>query len=188
MSIYLKLFIEFAKIGLFTFGGGMATIPFLQDLAVRTGWFTLRQLTDFIAISESTPGPMAINMATYAGFTTGGVLGGCVATFGVIFPALVITTVVAGFLDRFRTNEYVNNAFYGLRACVIALIGYAFMSIVKVSLLNSGTSLSDLSTLFNYRAVLIFIVMLVLTNLKKLDKVHPVAFLALSAVMGIMLF
>ena len=95
--IYLRLFFEFCKVGLFSVGGGLATIPFLTDLGERTGWFTSAQLADMIAVSESTPGPMGVNMATYVGFTSGGVLGGIVATLGLIFPSLVIILIIAGF-------------------------------------------------------------------------------------------
>ncbi|MEG1863284.1 MAG: chromate transporter, partial [Oscillospiraceae bacterium] len=95
--IYITLFYEFFKIGLFTFGGGLATIPFLQDLSQKTGWFTLSQLTDFIAISESTPGPVAVNMATYTGYEVAGILGGFVATLGLIFPAFILISLMAKF-------------------------------------------------------------------------------------------
>ena len=186
--IIFRLFFEFAKIGLFSFGGGMATIPFLQDLSVKTGWFTIQQLTDFIRISESTPGPMAINVATYAGFETAGVLGSVAATFGVMFPALILITIMAKFLDKFKGNKYLDWAFYGLRPCVLALIGFAFTSIVKVTMFYSGVSFSNMFSMINWKAVLIFAVIFALINVKKLKKLHPVMFLALSAVMGMVLY
>ena len=186
--IYWRLFYEFAKIGLFSFGGGMVTIPFLQDLSVKTGWFTLQQLTDFIRISESTPGPMAINVATYAGFETAGVLGSILATFGVMFPALILVTIMARFLDKFKGNKYIDWAFYGLRPCVLALIGSAFLSLVEVTMFKPGLSLSTLLQSINIKAVIIFVIIFILINNKQLKKLHPVAFLALSAVLGMVMF
>lgn len=186
--IYFKLFFEFAKIGLFNFGGGMASIPFLRDLSVRTGWYTLEQLTDFIAISESTPGPMAVNVATYAGFSTAGILGGVIATFGLIFPAFFVMTLIAKFLDKFKGNKYVDWAFYGLRPCVLALIASSLLSLMQVTMLNLDVTLFNLYEIINIRALGIFILIFALLNYKPLKKVHPVAFLALSAIIGIIVY
>ena len=102
--IYLQLFYEFFKTGLFAIGGGLATLPFLSDMAERTGWFTQSQLADMLAVSESTPGPVGVNMATYVGFETAGVLGAIVATLGLVFPSIVIILVIAGFLKAFRNK------------------------------------------------------------------------------------
>lgn len=188
--IYLRLFYEFAKIGLFNFGGGVASIPFLRDLSVRTGWYTLEQLTDFIAISESTPGPMAVNVATYRGYTTAGVLGGILATFGLMFPAFFFMTMIAKFLDKFKGNKYVDWAFYGLRPCVLALIASSLLSLLKVTMFyNLGSAtLFTLRSAINWRAWGIFILIFAMLNYKPLKKMHPVAFLALSAVLGIILY
>lgn len=186
--IYLQLFYEFAKIGLFNFGGGMASLPFLHDLSEKTGWFTLRQLTDFIAISESTPGPMAVNVATYAGYTTAGFLGGCVATLGVIFPALILVSIMAKFLRIFRGNKYVDWAFYGLRPCVLALIVSALLSLFQVTFINTAPAAGNILSYINFRALVIFGVIYILLNTKKLRRMHTVFFLALSAVMGIILY
>ncbi|MDD6187792.1 MAG: chromate transporter [Oscillospiraceae bacterium] len=186
--IYLQLFFEFAKIGLFNFGGGMAALPFLQDLSVRTCWYTFEEMANFIAISESTPGPMAINMATYVGYTTGGFFGSCMATLGIIFPALFVTTLVAKFLSQFRDNKYVNRAFYGLRPCVLALIASALVSLVGVTMLNDGWTFQTITSFINYKAILIFAVIFAMLRSKKLGKIHPVVFLALSRVMGLILY
>lgn len=113
--IYLRLFFEFFKVGLFSVGGGLATIPFLSDMGARTGWFTAGNLANMIAISESTPGPMGVNMATYVGFHTSGVLGGIVATLGLICPAIIVIAIIAGFLKKFRESRAVDAVFYGLR-------------------------------------------------------------------------
>lgn len=186
--IYAQLFFEFFKIGLFNFGGGTTSIPFLQDISARTGWFTLAQLTDFIAISESTPGPMAINMATYVGYETAGVIGSLCASFGVILPALFIVTIMAKFLNKFRNNKYVEWAFYGLRPCVLALIVTALYSIIQVTLFYDGSSISAMMGSVNLIAWFIFVLVFVLLQIKPINKIHPVAFLALSAVLGIILY
>lgn len=186
--IYFQLFYEFCKVAIFTFGGGMASIPFLEDMAVETGWFTLSQLTDFIAISESTPGPIAVNIATYAGYNTAGCLGGVCATMGLVFPAIVLMTIVAKFITAFRGNKYIDRAFYGLRPCVMALIMSALIGIAQATLLLEGATLATLAMAINWRAVFIFALIVILQNVKQLKKLHPVVFLALSAVMGIALF
>lgn len=183
--IYFQLFYEFAKIGLFNFGGGLAAIPFLKALSEKTGWFTLQQLTDFIAISESTPGPMAVNVATYAGYTTGGVLGGIIATFGLIFPALFLITLMARFLRFFKGNKYVDWAFYGLRPCVLALIVSSFIDIVKVTLLYEGYTLPTILSFVNVKACILFALIYALLHVKGIKELHPVFFLALSAVLGV---
>ena len=186
--IYFQLFYEFCKVAIFTFGGGMASIPFLEDMAVKTGWFTLAQLTDFIAISESTPGPIAVNIATYAGYNTAGYLGGVAATMGLVFPAIVLMTVVAKFITAFRGNKYIDRAFYGLRPCVLALIMSALLGIAKVTLLVEGATLATLATSINWRAMGIFALVAVLQNVKQFKKLHTVVFLGISALLGIALF
>ena len=128
--IELLLFWEFLKIGLFSVGGGMATLPFLYDLSDSTGWFTHAQLADMLAVSESTPGPVGINMATYVGYTVGGFGGALLATLGVILPGTVIVLIIASMLDKFRGNKYVDAAFYGLRPASTGLIAAAGVSVV----------------------------------------------------------
>ena len=119
--IYLRLFFEFFKVGLFSVGGGLATIPFLTDIGARTGWFTAADLADMLAISESTPGPIGVNMATYTGFHVGGIPGGIIATLGLIAPAIIVITVIAGFLKKFRESRVVDGVFSGLRPASTAL-------------------------------------------------------------------
>ncbi len=184
--IYFKLFYEFCKVAVFTFGGGMASIPFLKEMALETGWFTLEQLTDFIAISESTPGPIAVNIATYAGYNTAGYIGGVAATMGLVFPAIVLMTIVAKFISHFRGNKYIDRAFYGLRPCVLALILYSLIDIAGKTLLMTNPATGTI--MLSVKAVLIFAVVVALEYTPQLKKVHPVAFLALSAVMGIVLY
>ena len=129
MMIYLQLFFEFFKAGLFAIGGGMATLPFLYDISDKTGWFTYGQLADMVAISESTPGPIGVNMATYVGFTTAGIPGSVIATLGLITPSIIIILIIAGFLKAFKDNKYVQHAFYGLRPASTGLIAAAGFSV-----------------------------------------------------------
>ena len=136
MMIYLQLFFEFFKAGLFAIGGGMATLPFLYDISDKTGWFTYGQLADMVAISESTPGPIGVNMATYVGFTTAGVPGSVIATLGLITPSIIIILIIAGFLKAFKDSKYVQNAFYGLRPASAGLIAAAGFSVFLLVLLD----------------------------------------------------
>lgn len=131
----LRLFFEFCKVGLFSVGGGLATIPFLTDMGERTGWFTSGQLADMIAISESTPGPMGVNMATYVGFTTAGLPGGVVATLGLVFPSIIVILIIAKFLQKFRQSRVVDGVFYGLRAASVALITAALLQVARIALM-----------------------------------------------------
>ena len=136
MMILIRLFFEFFKAGLFAIGGGMATLPFLYNISDKTGWFTYGQLADMVAISESTPGPMGVNMATYVGFTTAGPVGAVIATLGLITPSIIVILIIAGFLKAFKTNKYVQNAFYGLRPASTGLIAAAGLSVLSLLLLH----------------------------------------------------
>ena len=136
MMLYLRLFWEFFKTGLFAVGGGMATLPFLYDMSEKTGWFTASQLADMIAVSESTPGPIGVNMATYVGFTTAGVPGVLIATLGLVTPSVIIILLIARVMKQFRDNKYVDAAFYGLRPCSVGLIAAAGLLVVRLALLR----------------------------------------------------
>ena len=133
MELLLSLYWEFFKTGLFAVGGGLATLPFLQNMAVSTGWFTTAQLADMIAVSESTPGPLGINTATYVGFTTAGVPGAVVATLGLVSPSIIIILVVAAFLKAFRDSRTVQDVFYGLRPASMGLIAASGLSVVLMA-------------------------------------------------------
>ena len=135
--IYLQLFFEFFKIGLFAVGGGMATLPFLQRLGEKTGWFGNQLITDMVAISESTPGPIGINMATYVGYNVAGFWGGFAATMGEIMPCIILTLLFAKFLTKLRGNRYLDYAFYGMRPAVTGLIAAAAVSVMQVSVFNT---------------------------------------------------
>ncbi len=186
--ILLRLFWEFFKTGLFAVGGGMATLPFLYDMSARTGWFTAAQLADMIAVSESTPGPIGVNMATYVGFTAAGIPGAVTATLGLVTPEILIILVVARVLAAFRQNKYVDAAFYGLRPCSLGLIAAAGMLVVKVTLLDldAFAATGAFLSLFKWKAILLTAVLLVFTRLvKQTKKLHPIFFILASALAGI---
>ena len=181
--ILLRLFYEFFRTGLFLFGGGLAAIPFLQEISYRTGWFTMEQLMDMIAVSEAAPGPIGINMATYVGYTVAGIPGGVVASLGLIAPSLFIVTVVARVLDKFRDSSLVNSALYGLRPASLGLVAAAGITVLRLSLLPAGP-LGDAFLNVNLWGILLAAVMFVLINRVK---AHPIVFLAGSAGVGVLL-
>ena len=191
--IYLQLFYEFFKTGLFTIGGGLAAIPLLTEMSEKTGWFTGAQLTDMIAVSESTPGPLAINMATYVGYTTAGLPGGIIASLGMIMPPLIIVLTIARLLSKFRENIIVDSAFYGLRPASVGLISAAGLSVLMLSLvrLSLWEETGKLSSLFDYKAIILAVLLFAFTNIpfvgtpKKKLNIHPIIIIACSAVVGI---
>ena len=193
--IWLQLFWEYFKTGLFAVGGGMATVPFLQDMSAKTGWFSSGKLADMIAVAESTPGPIGVNMATYVGYTVGlgesgvwgGILGAVIATLGLVLPSFIVIMIVAMFLRKFRDNRYVGAALYGLRPASVGLIGAAGVSIVLFAVLG----VEDIYALFssaqlNWKMFVLAAIILVLTRwTPKVKKLHPIVFIAFSAVVGI---
>ena len=187
MMLYLRLFWEFFKTGLFAVGGGMATLPFLYSMSDTTGWFSHAQLADMIAVSESTPGPIGVNMATYVGFTAAGIPGAVIATLGLITPSIIIILIIARVLAAFRQNKYVDAAFYGLRPCSVGLIAAAGLLVVKIALFDFDLfkQTGVLLDLFNWKAILLAAVLIVLTRyVKPLKKLHPVIFILGSAAIG----
>ncbi|MEG0541388.1 MAG: chromate transporter [Angelakisella sp.] len=182
--ILLQLFWEFFKTGLFSVGGGLAILPFLYDMSAATGWFTELQLADMIAISESTPGAIGVNMATYVGYTTQGLVGSIVATLGLITPSLIIILIIARFLSSFNEKPQVRSAFYGLRPASVALIAAAALSVIKISIvrLDAFRSSGMLSQLIHWKSLILAIVLWVLMEKKNL---HPVVVIAIAAVSGI---
>ena len=193
MSVYLRLFFEFFKTGLFAVGGGMATLPFLKIMGESTGWFTQTDLMNMLAVSESTPGPVGINMATYVGFTTAGLTGSIVATIGEVTPSIVIIMVIAAMLAKFRDSKYVANAFYGLRPASTGLIGAAGAGVVLQ--VFAGISSSSGDSIFtkysgggaiSIKAVILAAVIFVLSRyVKQTKNLHPIVFIAISAVVGV---
>lgn len=189
--IILRLWWEFFKIGLFSVGGGMATLPFLYDIADRTAWFTYDQIADMLAVSESTPGPIGINMATYTGFTTAGIPGAVAATIGIITPGIIIVLLIVAVLDKFRSNRYVEAAFYGLRPASTGLIAAAGVLVVEIALFNADafSVTGNLADVLNIKAIILAALLLYLTRWCKLTKkLHPIVFIAASAVVGILVF
>ncbi|MCI7742324.1 MAG: chromate transporter [Clostridiales bacterium] len=185
--LYLRLFWEFFKTGLFAVGGGMATLPFLYSMSDTTGWFSHAQLADMIAVSESTPGPIGVNMATYVGFTAAGIPGAVIATLGLITPSIIIILIIARVLAAFRQNKYVDAAFYGLRPCSVGLIAAAGLLVVKIALFDFDLfkQTGVLMDIFNGKAILLAAVLIVLTRyVKPLKKLHPVFFILGSAAIG----
>ena len=188
MSLYLRLFWEFFKTGLFAVGGGMATLPFMYDISDKTGWFTHSMLADMVAVSESTPGPIGVNMATYVGFVTGGIPGAVVATVGLVTPSVILILLIARVLKAFRENKYVDAGFYGLRPCSVGLIAAAGVLVIKLALFNTElyASTGALLDLFNFKALILAAVLLAATRcIKKLKGLHPIVFILASAVIGI---
>ena len=188
--IYLQLFYEFFKVGLFAVGGGMATFPFLSDLADKSGWYTQQQLIDMIAIAESTPGPIGVNTATYVGFTTAGLPGALIASLGLITPSVIVILIIARVLAKFKDSKLVQNVFYGLRPASTGLIAAAGFSVVLVALTGAqADSLGDLLVWrgsIHWPSIALAAVLLVLTRkVKQTKDLHPVVFIALSAVVGI---
>lgn len=191
--IYLQLFWEFFKTGLFAVGGGMATIPFLYDLSDKTGWFTHNDLANMIAVGESTPGPIGVNMATYVGFLTGmresgiltAILGAVTATLGLITPSVIVILIIAAILKSFRDNKYVNSAFYGLRPASTGLITAAGITVIMSTLVVIG-GVTEHTFALNWKGLILAAVLWVLTNVvKQTKKWHPIVFIGFSALIGI---
>ena len=182
----LRLMFEFFKTGLFAVGGGLATLPFLYEISDKTGWFSHADIADMIAISESTPGAIGINMSTYAGFKTAGIPGGILATLSLAAPSLIIILIIAKFLNKFRDNPNVEGAFYGLRPASIAMITAAGLNVAKVALVNipAFQASGSLADLFLPKAIILGA--LIFIGQKKLNW-SPILFIALSAVVGIVL-
>ena len=195
MIVLLRLYWEFFKTGLFAVGGGLATLPFLKNIGETTGWYTYGDLMNMLAVSESTPGPIGINMATYVGFTVYGVPGAVVATLGEVTPSILVILLVAMFLKNVRHNPYVERAFYGLRPASTGLIGAACVSVfleVLTSIRLSGDGLINRlsitgESLLNWRGVLLAAALLALTNVvPKVRDLHPVVFVVFSAAIGVL--
>ncbi|MBR0256921.1 MAG: chromate transporter [Synergistaceae bacterium] len=179
--IYAKLFWEFFQTGLFAVGGGMATLPFLYSISDRTGWFTHEQLADMIAVSESTPGAIGVNMATYSGYITAGLPGAIISTIGLISPSIIVILLVAAFLSAFHENKYVVGAFYGLRPASSAMITAAGLILARVVFFAG-----DFGNPLNVKAVILAVILLAFTNVITFTrKLHPVIWIAFSAIVGI---
>lgn len=179
--LYIKLFWEFFQTGLFAVGGGMATLPFLYDISDRTGWYTHQQLADMIAVSESTPGAIGVNMATYSGYLTAGLPGALISTLGLITPSIIVILLVAAFLNAFHENKYVNAVFYGLRPASSAMITAAGIILARVVFFGGA-----FTNPLNIKAIILAVALLAFTNcINFTKKLHPVIWIFFAAVIGI---
>ena len=181
MSNLVLLFLEFMKIGLIAVGGGPATLPYLMELTEKYDWYTMTDLTNMIAVSESTPGPLGLNMATYAGFKTLGTFGGVVSTTGLVIPSIIIICLIARFLEHFNENKYVKGAFSAIRPAVFAIIAVSVFGVCKVSMFveENGAYTPIVKTL------ILCIIVFALLQVKKLQKYHPAFWLLFAAIVGI---
>ena len=184
--ILLRLFFEFFKTGLFAVGGGLATIPFLQDMGAATGWFTDADLTTMIAVSESTPGPIGVNMATYVGFQTAGLPGTVVATLGLITPSVLVILIVAGILNKFRQSRTVDAVFKGLRPASTALIAAACVSVAMSIFIKVGMS-ETLGHAFSihWLSAALSLTLFLAMRTKAGKKLHPFIFIGIAAILGV---
>lgn len=192
--IFLELYFRFFFVGLFAIGGGLATVPFLQSMGEATGWFNQSDIADMIAISESTPGPIGVNMATYVGYQSGevfgvagGIFGGVIATLGLITPSIIVIVIVARMLQKFKDSKYVEYAFYGLRAASIGLVASACLGVAKIAFWNTEI-MAESGSVFaavNYKSIILSAVIFFCVT--KFKKLHPIALILFSAVVGILL-
>lgn len=175
--LLIRLFVTFFKIGLFAVGGGLATLPFLYELTYTTDWITAADISNMVAVSESTPGPLGINMATYVGYIQSSVWGAVIAPLGLVFPSVIIIVIIAKFLDKFKNSKAVQYVFYGLRPASVALVTSAGLGLIKLAFFKEAEF-----AFFWQGAILAVIIYFLMWKFKK---IHPIVFIALSAVVGI---
>lgn len=188
--IFFELFYTFFLIGLFTFGGGYAMIPMIQEQVVGKGWISADALTDFIAISEVTPGPFALNISTFVGNTVAGPFGALCSTIGVILPSLIVIIIVAMIMKKFITNKYVQGGLNGVKPIVLALIlSTALLMFVKIIFFKGQSLQSEFS--FDRKSLMLLITLIIYTIIYKFinkKSLNPIKLLGLSALMGLILF
>ena len=182
MMLFLELFLTFFKIGAFTFGGGYAMLPLVQAAVIEKGWLSETQIVDFIAVSESTPGPFAINIATYVGSQMGGIFGAFCCTLGVVLPSFIIILLVAKFFEKFKNSKTVSGCMSGLKPAVIGLISSAVISIGTTVFFPVSVSFAVLKTAAFYVSAVIFGIMMIAS----MKKVSPILIIVGSAVLGIL--
>ena len=190
--ILLEMFFRFFFVGLFAIGGGLATLPFLSSMSEATGWFTQMDISNMVAISESTPGPLGINMATYIGYQIGsehstlfGFLGTVIAPLGLVTPSVIVILIISRVLMKFRDSKYVEYTFYGLRAASVGLITSACLGVAKIAFLNSEVAFNaeNLLSFFDYKSIILSVIIFVCVT--KFKKIHPIAFIVIAAIVGI---
>ena len=192
MNIFFYLMLEFFKTGLFAIGGGLATLPFLYEIANKYNWLDIGLMPDMIAVSESTPGPIGVNMATYAGFNAGsslgslwyGITGGIVATLSLVLPSVIICIIVYKFLEKFKESTLVDSAFKGLRPAVCGLIAAAALSVFQSACLEIDIfkQTGEIIKLFDIKALILFVFFFILT---RKTKFHPIFYIIPAAIIGI---
>ena len=188
MMPYIKLVTTFFKIGAFSFGGGYAMIPLIQKEIEKHGWMTAAEFIDIIAIAEMTPGPIAVNAATFVGYKTAGLWGGIIATIGVAMPSLLLILLVSQFFFKYQNHPVNQMVFYGIRPVIVGLIGTAAITIGETAFVNSGVEIKQFSNLvqyINFGSIIIF-ALAFLAMVK--FKLHPILTIALSAIAGIIIF
>ncbi len=192
MMLFLEMFIRFFFVGLFAVGGGLATLPFLTDMSEATGWFTQMDISNMVAVSESTPGPLGVNMATYVGYqigsdfgTLGGLAGALIAPLGLVTPSLMVVLIVSKILMKFRQSKYVEYVFYGLRAASLGLITAACLGVAKITFFSETafTEGGNLLALIDYKSIILSA--LIFIGVTKFKKIHPIVFIAAAAAIGI---
>ena len=179
--ILIDLFLTFLKIGVFTFGGGYAMIAMIQYEAERHGWLTQAGLVDFVALSESTPGPLVVNMATFVGIRTGGVLGAVIATLGIVLPSFIIILIIAKCFEKFKNSKAVKGVMSGLKPAVVGMIGTAFLSVGRTVFFPNGLQLSYFSDVSFW----IFLGLFAVSAVLAFKKMNPIKIILLAAVVGV---
>lgn len=179
MSMYLIMFLEFFKIGLFSVGGGLATLPFLFELTEKYTWFTAEELTNMIAVSESSPGPIGVNMATYVGFTSGGIWGAVLTSIALVMPSVIVILIISKILNKFRDNIWVERVFLGLRPAVVGILA---VSVLLVYSQNFLTGLSGITNFLDYKKIIVYA--LLVFGIFKFKK-HPIFYIAFGALAGV---
>jgi len=181
--IYLLLFWEFLKVGVFAIGGGMMTLPFLYDISDRLAWFDRADIVNIVAVSVAAPGPIGINMVTYAGYHVAGIAGGLIAALSLALPAIIITLIVAGFLSKFSENRYVQWVFYGLQPAIVGLVASVCIDLLKISVVPADRFKASgyLGDLINIKALILFAVLyFAISRYKR----HPFFYIAAAAIVG----
>ena len=190
MNIYLELFLAFFKIGLFTFGGGYAMISLVMETSVTKGWLSESEILNFIAICESTPGPIAINMATFVGSSQAGILGSICATIGVVLPSFIIILLIAMILHNLLKIKAVTSFIDGIKPTIVGLISATFITLFLSNIFNI-TSLEETQFIFNWQGLIIFVSVVIASfTYKKVVKkaVSPILLILLSGVLGILFY
>ena len=184
IELLFRLFYEFMIVGAFAIGGGMSALPLIENVVVRNGWLSVSQFYQMVAISEATPGPIGINVATYVGFEQAGIIGGIVASLGTVFIPFIFIMIIIRALNKYYKTKAVQAVFTALRATIIGLILTAAFNIASITLFDINLLSSDFINALNYRAILIFIV--ILYGFMKYKK-HPLLYIGAGALMGLIL-